>query len=337
MRLIVVLLAAGSALAIVSGCSLDRTRRSDDDDAGEGGENGGGRSGSAAGGAAGARAGNAGAANGAGTGGGAGSSGADSSGGTGGTGNSVGGTAGEDGGGQGAEVGSAGSSAAGVGGSGATAGIAGTTGEGGTAGTAAGAGGTAGTSSSVECDVTFGVAMDGFVRAPMAGGNCWHGYAFGGGDTGSTLVFPGTGSRSDFGECMGTLRLQGTVGPATENNSYAGNVFLGVNLNQAPSDSTIGTVTPTGSSLVVTFSSSGPPMRVQLQAPGGSSDATKRWCAPLTASGTAIAYSSFTTECWDGGNQVAYTKQPLEAILITTPGGETEASFDVTLTGLAEM
>jgi hypothetical protein len=217
---------------------------------------------------------------------------------------------------------------------------AGTTSVGGLANTGGSAGvsstgGSAGTSS-VTCEATFTVTMDGFMRAPVSGGGCWHGYAFGGGDTTSTVTFPGGGM--DFSKSMGMLKLSGTVGAATEENNYAGNVYFGVNLNQAASSSAKATVTPTGASLVVSFSGAGnPPMRIQLQAPGGDTDSTKRWCAPVTTSGTAIPYAMFMTECWDGGAQVAYAKQPIEAVLITIPGGAADEAFDVTLTGLAEM
>jgi hypothetical protein len=243
--------------------------------------------------------------------------------------------------------GGAGTTGAGGQGGGAGAITAGTAPAGGTSsGAGMGAGGlitTAGTSaggsgggSTVTCEAMFIVTMDGFVRAPMAGGACWHGYAFAGGDATSTVTFPGGGT--DFSKSMGTLKLSGTVGSATEENNYAGNVFFGVNLNQAASSSAKATVTPTGTSLAVTYSGgAGPMMRVQLQAPGGDSDATKRWCSPLTTSGTAIAYTSFMTECWDGGAQVAYAKQPIEAVLITIPGGAEDAAFDVTLTGIKEM
>jgi hypothetical protein len=251
--------------------------------------------------------------------------------------------------------GSAGFGQGGVGGAGGTAsggkagsgtagtGIAGTTPLAGTAnvgGSSTGGtsptGGAAGTTSTVTCETAFAVTMDGFMRAPVSGGGCWHGYAFGGGDATSTVTFPGGGT--DFSKSMGVLKLSGTVGAATEENNYAGNVYFGVNLNQAASSSAKATVTPAGASLVVSFSGAGnPPMRIQLQAPGGDTDSTKRWCAPVTSSGTAIPYTMFMTECWDGGTQVAYAKQPIEAVLITIPGGAADEAFDVTLTGLAEM
>ncbi len=246
---------------------------------------------------------------------------------------------------QGGTGGSAGRAAGGAttGGTGGTAGHVAT---GGAAGTAVATGGTgnvamggttamggAGTGSagmtSVSCDTTFSVANNGFVRMPGKGGTCYSGYAFAGGDTKTTtkVNFPGGGT--DFSMCMGMLKIDGTVGPATEENSYAGNVYFGFNIAQA--GSTKGTVKPGGTSLTVTCTGcSSPPMRVQLVA------GSKQWCAPLT-SGTAIPYTSFQQECWEGGAMTPYAMEPIDSIQIGIPGGMEDATFNVTLTSVTEQ
>jgi hypothetical protein len=191
----------------------------------------------------------------------------------------------------------------------------------------AGSGGTSGT----VCDTTFSVTTDGFVRMPAKNGACWSGYAFAGGDTSSTVLFPGGGT--DFSRSMGKLEISGTVGPATDANMYAGNVYFGFNVGQVAGSSTTGTVTPTGTSL--TFTCSGcatPKMRAQLVAGSASSI----WCADLM-SGTAIPYTSFKQQCYNVTPGAAYAKQPITSIEISIPGSLAAASFDLTVLSVTEQ
>lgn len=187
-------------------------------------------------------------------------------------------------------------------------------------------GGAAG-ASSVTCDAAFAVGSDGFVRAPGAAG-CMHGYAYAGGDTGS-MVMPTT-----FGTCgMGCmLHVSGTLGPANAANSYAGVAFLGFNVNQAAGSSTFSTMAPTGTSLVVTYTKTAGPAMIRVQVQAG----TSRWCANLTASPATIPYTMFNTACWDGTG-TAYAKQPIEAIQLVAPGGETAGTIDMTLVSVKDM
>jgi hypothetical protein len=232
-----------------------------------------------------------------------------------------------------AATGGSAGTATGTGGTMATGGTTGTTGgTGGTVGAAGtGTSGSAGTGAgTVACDPAFAVGNGGFVRAPMAGGACWHGYAFAGGDTGSTVM------PADFKSCMSpcSLTSMGEVGPATEANSYAGTVFLGFSVGEPAGGGTKATVTPTGTSITVTATAPAG-ARVQLQATGGDKDATKRWCATLT-SGTAIPYAMFNTACWDNSG-ATYMKQPIESVMIVVPGAEAAASFTIALTSIKEM
>jgi hypothetical protein len=236
-------------------------------------------------------------------------------GGRGGAGGGAGGRGGGGGTGTGNTVGTGGTgNTVGTGGTGNTVGTAGTTGTGGATGTAGstGAGGTTGT----VCDSAFSVSSNGFVRAPAADGTCWHGYAYVGADSVGSTVTP-----ASFASCGTpcTLTMMGTVAPATTTNSFAGFAYLGVNVNQDAASSTTGTLTPTGTGLIVSFAATtgGLPFRVQV----GSSSTT--WCYTVTGtSPVTIPWSSFNTMCWDGTGG-AYAKQPISNIQLIVPGGQT--------------
>jgi len=200
----------------------------------------------------------------------------------------------------------------------------------GTAGTGTGTGGATGAAgtSGTSCDTTWMVTMDGFVRMPAKGGACWSGYAFGGGDKSSTVTFPGGGT--DFSKSMGKLELTGTVGSATADNMYAGNVYFGFNIGQTAGASSSGKVTPTGTGLTITCTGcTTPMMRAQI------GDGTTTWCANLT-SGTPIAYTAFTQQCYNATPGAAYAKAPINSIQISIPGTAMAAPFDLTLMSVVE-
>ncbi len=212
-------------------------------------------------------------------------------------------------------------------GTGATTGVSGTTGTGATTGVAGttGSGGSIG----VTCGATFEASADGFVRAPAAGGGCWHGYSFAGGDTGSTIT------PKDFSTCgmPCMLKMSGTVGPAVAP-SYAGVAYLGFNLGQDNGASTVPTVTPTGTGVTVTFTATTAtlPLRAQLSGTGSTF-----WCYTITgASPATIPYAMFNTACWDGSG-TAYAKQPITNFELVVPGAATATSgVSVTLTSVKE-
>jgi hypothetical protein len=200
---------------------------------------------------------------------------------------------------------------------------------GGTAG--AGVSGAAGSGPAVTCDAMFVAGADGFVRAPGAGG-CWYGYAFSGGDTGSTLT-----TMTSFAMCgmPCALRVAGTLGPATAANMYIGVVYLGFNISQGLGATAGTAIVPTGTGLQVTYTKvSGPTtIRVQIQ------DDTTRWCAPLTTSPATIPYTSFNTMCWETVPPAtgAYAKQPIKQVQLVAPGGETAVPIDMTLVSVKDM
>jgi hypothetical protein len=218
----------------------------------------------------------------------------------------------------GAQGGSAGaSSSAGADGRGGVGGSGGTTGT-------AGASGTSGST----CGATFGAQANGFVTVP-AQGACWHGYAYVGGDAGSTISPPSFGSCGT--PCM--LKMTGTVGPATVANSYSGNAYLGFNVSQDASGTTAAQIVPTGTSVTFTFTAAtaGLALRAQLNS-GGSTF----WCYTITGSSpVTIPYTAFNTACWDNSG-TAYAKQPIQSVGFSVPGGATATSINVTLTSVKE-
>jgi hypothetical protein len=179
----------------------------------------------------------------------------------------------------------------------------------------------------VTCDATFAVGADGFVRAPAAGGGCWHGYASAGGDPGSTVA-PTTFSSCGM-DCM--LRVSGRVGPAIAS-SY---VYLGFNVDQALGSSSKAALVTVGTGLAVRYTNTGASPVVRVQISSGSA-ANTRWCAPLTSASATIPYAMFNTECWEGGTGTAYDKEPIDTVQLVIPGSMEPAPFDVTLVSVKD-
>jgi hypothetical protein len=184
----------------------------------------------------------------------------------------------------------------------------------------------------VACDAAWTVGADGFVKAPVAGGGCWHGYAFAGADPTSTAM-PTTFEACGAG-CV--LRFSGSVAPSA---TFSGTAYIGFNIGQA-ANGTSGTVVPAGTGLIVNFTNTGgSPLRVQMQGPTGDTVATDRWCADLVgATGpVTIPYTMFNTQCWVGGAGTAYAKQPIKAVQLVIPGADVDpVAFDVTITSVSE-
>jgi hypothetical protein len=191
-----------------------------------------------------------------------------------------------------------------------------------------GSGGAAGGGTGAICSTTFQATTSGFVTAPAAGGGCWHGFAFDFADS-TTTITPAT--TSGYASCGApcSLAAAGTLGAGYT--AYAG---LGFNLNQPTSGgSATPTLTPTGTSLTISFIHTGPTaFRAEL------TDGTTSWCAIITGSSpVTIPYSSFNTKCYDtpvDGSQ--YTKQPINEFELMVAGELTSTSFNIALTSLTE-
>jgi hypothetical protein len=206
----------------------------------------------------------------------------------------------------------------------------GSTGSGNTTGSTGGTTG-AGGSMATTCGSSFAVASNGFVTMPNAAGGCWSGYAYAGGDAGSTIMPDMTKQFSMCGTpCM--LTMTGTVGPAVAP-SYLGTAWIGFNIGQPAGTTTTPAVTPTGTGLTVEFMNSSSTMlmfRVQI------TDGTTRWCYQVTgASPVTIPYGMFNTACWDGTG-TNYAKQPITAIQLTLAGAATAQMANLTLVSVKE-
>jgi len=203
-----------------------------------------------------------------------------------------------------------------------------------TTGGAAGASGAAGSAgaSEVACDAAFAVAADGFVRAPAAGGQCWHGYASAGKgamDTGSTLM-PTSFAMCGMG-CM--LHFSGTLGASTAANNYTGVVYMGFNVAEAAGGGTKGTVKPAGTGLTVTYTNTGASPIVRVQIGAGNT----YYCATLTASGMTVPYAMFNTACWDNSGTAYAAGTAIDTVQIVLPGADAAAPFDFTLVSVKDM
>ncbi len=121
--------------------------------------------------------------------------------------------------------------------------------------------------------------------------------------------------------------------------AYGGVAMLGVNLNQALGEETSAeTVTPTGEGVNVSVSNpGGSVLRLQLQGPRGDTDPDDRWCAEIVGTGGFIDFSSFNTECWNGGGN-DYAGEPLMAAILVVPGAASETTtYDFCLNSLSEQ
>src|SRR5690606_7899166 len=125
---------------------------------------------------------------------------------------------------------------------------------------------------------------------------------------------------------------------ATED--FSGVALMGFNVNEEWGDSDVapGTWSPISSSSgihVTTSGSSDNGIRVQIQGPTGASNPDARWCYTLTSSSTTIPWSSFNTECWDGGGN-DYDGEPIESIMLLIPGEDFDnVNFDICLLDVA--
>jgi hypothetical protein len=191
---------------------------------------------------------------------------------------------------------------------------------------------TGGTSSGGECGGSGSLAMKagGFVV-----GSGWQGYAW------TAAVPPGssTVAPADFSTCSASMTAVCASGNVAAMSDYSGTGALVVNLNQAEGSSIVGAFTPTGSGVTVNVTNrGGSAVRVQIQAPGGDTDATKRWCAPLTTFGSSVTipWSAFNTKCWDGSGTTYTVGTAIQAIMIVVPGTNTAGvSFSFCLNDLS--
>jgi hypothetical protein len=174
------------------------------------------------------------------------------------------------------------------------------------------------------------VAADGYITAGP-----WTGYGFTATDPGAAMIIPDCASGTCSPAFTGSsFCMKGTV---TGRPDYTGFAMLGWNLNQAATAgaSQLTWAVPSSGGVIVTVDNPGATvLRVQLQGTNPH-DGSDRWCAALT-SGQLIPWSSFVTNCWQGGTpQNPLTPGTmLQQGSIIVPGTLAELPFDLCLTNL---
>jgi len=216
-------------------------------------------------------------------------------------------------------AGSTGTGVAGIGngaGGGITGGVAG--------GSAQGGGSTAGAG---------GGSTDGPITGYFTAGT-WKGFAwtatFGVGGTVTPANFAGV---ADWPVCA-----KGTVKGVADGSNGA---MVGWNLNQEKiKDAPLGTVTPSKAGVTVNIKANATAqLRLQIQAADGETNAAHRWCAEIGTGGEKIfvPWASFNTECWPGGDGVAYDGvTPLAQTIVQVPSTATDVNFDFCINSIAE-
>lgn len=167
----------------------------------------------------------------------------------------------------------------------------------------------------------FVVDEGGYVTTPR-----WHGYAW----TATDGVSSSTISPADFSTLPagGQLCVSGTVAGTAD---YSAVAMLGLNLNQetgmpAPDPSNWNA---SGNGIYYNITNTGgSPLRIQIQAPGGDSDPTLRWCADVVGQSGNIFWTTFNTECWEGGAGTAFGGAgSLLSVAVLVPGDTAARSF----------
>lgn len=184
--------------------------------------------------------------------------------------------------------------------------------------------------SEVPASTEFYVAAGGYVTS-----GTWKGFAWTSTDTtsGSTIE-PADYSNANPGQ---SLCATGTVVGTTD---YSAVAMIGISLNQPNTDPapTPGSWTPPSGSLGIGYRISNfqsVPLRIQIQAPGGDSDANLRYCAEVTDGGGTLSWSRFNTQCWDDSGTSYDGRTPLESIMLLVPGAMESVAFDICLQSIS--
>jgi hypothetical protein len=179
---------------------------------------------------------------------------------------------------------------------------------------------------------TFSVAADGYVTSTSRAGGTWMGYAY----TATDLKSATTITPAEV--AGGSLCASGTVAGTAD---YSAVAMLELNLNQASADaggpfvSPRLTWSPSGGGIFYSVSNThGSTLRIQIQAAGGDTDPSKRWCSPITSSSGVIPWSTFNTACWDGSGTNYDGTTPLQSAMVVVPGYLTPVRFNFCLNSM---
>jgi hypothetical protein len=154
----------------------------------------------------------------------------------------------------------------------------------------------------------------------------WHGYAWTDASGTGTTITPADFAAVPAG---GQLCVSGTVSGSTDYSSYA---MLGLSLAQESGDPAPDPTTwnPSGRGVAYNITNrAGTPLRLQIQAPGGDTDPSLRWCADISGQSGDVFWHTFNTECWEGGAGAAYDEvSSLASISVLVPGDLAARAFD---------
>ena len=134
----------------------------------------------------------------------------------------------------------------------------------------------------------------------------------------------------------GKLCVSGTVAGTSD---YSAVAILGISINQAmgtpaPAPSTW---TPGGTGITYSIiNAGGSPLRVQLQAAGGDTDATKRWCAQCERRRRHAAMVRISTR--SAGTtpaRITMARRPCESVMVLVPGDLVAVPYNFCIVALA--
>jgi hypothetical protein len=183
------------------------------------------------------------------------------------------------------------------------------------------------------CDVTAGegnvfkVAAGGYVTA-----GAWKGYAWTATDGVSATTINPT-SFSTLAE-DGKLCVSGVVAGTSD---YSAVAILGISINQAQGSPAPrpSTWPPTGGGISYGLTNpGGSPLRIQIQAAGGATDPTKRWCKPTNGNVETPFWIDFNTKCWDWSGLYYDGRTPLESVMVLVPGDLVATPFNFCVVAL---
>jgi hypothetical protein len=179
----------------------------------------------------------------------------------------------------------------------------------------------------VSTNNVFTVAAGGYVTA-----GAWKGYAWTATDgVSATSITPTTFSTVAAG---GQLCVSGTVAGTSD---YSAVAILGISINQAQGNPAPAPSTWAPSGMGITYSITNPggsPLRIQLQAAGGDTDATKRWCRSVNGNVGTPYFFDFNTKCWDGTGTYYDQTTPLESVMVLVPGDLVAVPFNFCVVAL---
>lgn len=191
------------------------------------------------------------------------------------------------------------------------------------------AGTTAGTTGSIPTSGTGSAASvegGGYITS----GN-WKGYAWTWAENGATITPEDFSATTDFPLCA-----SGTV---AADDAYSSLAIVGWSINQDSGDGDPKLeVTPGADGITIAVSNPGASeLRLQIQGKNGPTDPNDRWCAIIPGNGDFIPYEGFNTECWVGGDGVAYNGEPFVEVMVLIPAlATTDVPFDFCINSLEE-